>query len=233
MRLAPNGVGGPFTEEPGDKAAARRRTGLPADRFLVGTVTSVVDYEGLDDLVRAVDIARESVPSVLAVIVGDGVARPGLQQLVSDLGLQAHVKFCGRVDRSEAVEYFRSLDVLVVPRKDRTVTRAVTPLKPVEALASRTTVVASDLPALREVIHDGETGLLIPPDDPKSLADALVKLARDPEIRERLATAARNWALKNRTWAVTAKETVRRYGELTENVPQPVDDVADLQEPSA
>ena len=233
VRLAPNGVGGPFTEEPGDKAAARRRTGLPADRFLVGTVTSVVDYEGLDDLVRAVDIARESVPSVLAVIVGDGVARPGLQQLVSDLGLQAHVKFCGRVDRSEAVEYFRSLDVLVVPRKDRTVTRAVTPLKPVEALASRTTVVASDLPALREVIHDGETGLLIPPDDPKSLADALVKLARDPEIRERLATAARNWALKNRTWAVTAKETVRRYGELTENVPQPVDDVADLQEPSA
>ena len=233
VRLAPNGVGGPFTEEPGDKAAARRRTGLPADRFLVGTVTSVVDYEGLDDLVRAVDIARESVPSVLAVIVGDGVARPGLQQLVSDLGLQAHVKFCGRVDRSEAVEYFRSLDVLVVPRKDRTVTRAVTPLKPVEALASRTTVVASDLPALREIIHDGETGLLVPPDDPKSLADALVKLARDPEIRERLATAGRNWALKNRTWAVTAKETVRRYGELTENVPQPVDDVADLQEPSA
>jgi glycosyltransferase involved in cell wall biosynthesis len=225
VRLAPNGVGGTFTEEPGEKAAARRRTGLPADRFLVGTVTSVVDYEGLDDLVRAVDMARESVPSVLAVIVGGGVARPGLQQLVSDLGLQDHVRFCGRVDRSEAVEYFKSLDVFAVPRKDRTVTRAVTPLKPVEALASRTAVVASDLPALREVIEHGVTGLLTPPDDPKSLADALVKLARDPETRQRLATAGRNWALEIRTWAVTAKETVRRYGELTENVPQPVDDV--------
>lgn len=233
VRLVPNGAGGPFTEEPGDKATARRRTGLPADRFLVGTVTSVVDYEGLDDLVRAVDIARESVPSIFAVIVGDGVARPGLQQLVSDLGLQEHVRFCGRVDRSAAVEYFRSLDLFVVPRKDRTVTRTVTPLKPVEALASRTTVVASDLPALREVVQHGETGLLTPPDDPNSLATALVELAADPETRERLAAAGRTWALENRTWAVTAKETVRRYGELTENVPQLVDDVADLQEPSA
>ena len=199
----------------------------------MGTVTSVVDYEGLDDLARAVDIARESVPSILAVIVGDGVARPGLQQLVSDLGIQDHVKFCGRVDRSEAVEYFRSLDVFVVPRKDRTVTRAVTPLKPVEALAARTAVVASDLPALREVIEHGVTGLLTPPDDPASLAAVLVDLARVASLRNRLAEAGREWALENRTWAVTAKETVKRYGEMTGNVPQPVDDIAILEEPSA
>lgn len=220
VRLGPNGVGGQFTDEPGEKASARRRTGLPLERFLVGTVTSVVDYEGLDDLVRAVDTARKSVPSILAVIVGDGVARPGLQQLVSDLGIQDHVKFCGRVDRSEAVEYFRSLDVFVVPRKDRTVTRAVTPLKPVEALASRTAVVASDLPALREVIEHGVTGLLTPPDDPESLAAALLELARDPQTRERLARAGREWTLKNRTWAVTAKETVTRYGEMTGRTPR-------------
>lgn len=220
VRLAPNGVGGQFTDEPGEKVTARRRTGLPLHRFLVGTVTSVVDYEGLDDLVRAVNIARKSVPSILAVIVGDGVARPGLHQLVSDLGIQDHVKFCGRVDRSEAVEYFRSLDVFVVPRKDRTVTRAVTPLKPVEALASRTAVVASDLPALREVIEHGVTGLLTPPDDPVLLAATLVDLAQSPETRDRLAEAGRNWALKNRTWAVTAKETVKRYGEMTGRTPR-------------
>lgn len=224
VRLAPNGVGGQFTDEPGEKVSARRRTGLPLERFLVGTVTSVVDYEGLGDLVRAVDIARKSVPSILAVIVGDGVARPGLQQLVSDLGIQDHVKFCGRVDRSEAVEYFRSLDVFAVPRKDRTVTRAVTPLKPVEALASRTAVVASDLPALREVIDHGVTGLLTPPDDPESLAAALLELARDPQTREQLARAGREWTLKNRTWAVTAKETVTRYGEMTGRTPAPQND---------
>lgn len=222
VRLAPNGVGGQFTEEPGDKATARRRTGLPTDRFLVGSVTSVVDYEGLDDLVRAVEIARHSVPSILAVIVGDGVARPGLQQMVSDLGIQEHVILCGRVDRSDAVQYFRSLDVFAVPRKDRTVTRAVTPLKPVEALASRTAVVASDLPALREVIHPGLTGQLTPAEDPESLARTLVDLARDGDLRDRLAAEGRTWALKNRTWRVTAIETVKRYCELTENVPQPV-----------
>lgn len=232
VRLAPNGVGGPFTEEPGQKATARRRAGLPTDRFLVGTVTSVVDYEGLDDLVRAVALVRESVPSVLAVIVGDGVARPGLQQLVSDLGLQDHVTMCGRVDRSAAVQYFRSLDVFVVPRKDRTVTRAVTPLKPVEALASRTAVVATDLPALREVIEHGRTGLLTPPDDPESLASVLEELAEDPALRDRLAAAGRRWALKNRTWKVTANETVKRYCELTESVPQTVADIQTPEEPS-
>lgn len=224
VRIAPNGVGGQFVDEPGEKASARSRTGLPLDRFLVGTVTSVVDYEGLDDLVRAVDIMRQDVPSILAVIVGDGVARPGLQQLVLDLGIQDHVKFCGRVDRSEAVEYFRSLDAFVVPRKDRTVTRAVTPLKPVEALASRTAVVASDLPALREVIEHDVTGLLTPPDDPRSLASALVELARSSVTRDRLADAGRNWALQNRTWAVTAKEMVKRYGEMTGRSPAPHND---------
>ena len=232
IRLAPNGVGGSFTEEPGEKATARRRTGLPADRFLVGTVTSVVDYEGLDDLVRAVALVRERVPSVLAVIVGDGVARPGLQQMVSDLGLQDHVTMCGRVDRSDAVQYFRALDVFVVPRKDRTVTRAVTPLKPVEALASRNAVVASDLPALREVIEHEKTGLLTPPDDPTSLASVLVELAGDPAFRERLAAAGRSWALEKRTWKVTAKETVKRYCELTENVPPSVTDIQTPEEPS-
>lgn len=219
VRLAPNGVGGRFAEEPGDKASARRRRGLPHERFLVGTVTSVVDYEGLDDLVRAVDRARAAVPEILAVIVGDGVARPGLQQLVADLGLEEHVTFRGRVDRSEAVEYFGSLDVFVVPRKDRTVTRAVTPLKPVEALASRTAVVASDLPALREVIEHDVTGMLTPPEEPEALAAALCTLAADPELRTRLARAGREWALKNRTWQVTAEETVKRYGELIERTP--------------
>lgn len=215
IRLVPNAVGGAFEREPGGRKAAREQTGLPAERFLVGTVTSVVDYEGLDDLLRAVARARHEVPAILAVIVGDGVARPGLEQLARQLGLGDHVRFTGRVARAEAVGYIRALDVFAIPRKDRSVTRTVTPLKPVEAMACATPVVASDLPALRETVRHEVTGLLTRPEDPQALSRALVALAADPGLAERLGRAGRDWVLRHRTWSAAARATVTRYRELT------------------
>ena len=214
IRLVPNAVDAAFAREPGRKDEAREKTGLPGGRFLVGSVTSMVDYEGLDDLLRAVALLRSEIPSVLAVIVGDGVARPGLERLARELGLTDHVRFTGRVARSEALEYFLALDAFVLPRKDRSVTRTVTPLKPVEAMACATPVVASDLPALRETVRHGQTGLLTRPDDPESLAAALSVLAADPDLAERLAREGRRWVLEHRTWAAAAKATVARYRDL-------------------
>ena len=218
--LAPNAVGGALVETSPSRHDARAALGLAQETFLIGTVTSVVDYEGIDDLLGAAARLRPHIPSLGVLVVGDGVARPALQRLTRELGLEDVVTFTGRVDRALAPQYTAALDVFVIPRKDRSVTRAVTPLKPVEAMAARTAVVASDLAALRETVRPGETGLLTPPEDPDTLAETLLGLARDPEHRERLANAGRDWVLAHRTWRVIAQQASTRYGELNEDVPR-------------
>lgn len=86
----------------------------------------------------------------------------------------------------------------------------MTPLKPVEASASARPVVASDLPALAELVQDGVTGLLVPPEDPGRLATALGELLDDPDRARSMGEAGRRWAVTERTWAANAT----RYHEL-------------------
>ena len=136
--IAPNAVGGAFLDQPRVRADARRELGLPEDGLYIGTVSSLVAYEGLDDLVRAFALLAPEFPQLRLLIVGDGVAAPALQEQVRGLGLADRAIFTGRVPRDQTPLYHQALDVFVVPRKDLDVTRAVTPLKPVEALASCT-----------------------------------------------------------------------------------------------
>ena len=102
----------------------------------------------------------------------------------------------------------------MVPRRDLPVTRAVTPMKTVEASASARPVVASDLPALAELVQDGVTGLLVPPGDDAALADTLSGLLADPGRRQRLGDAGRAWALRTRTWQHNAEAYTAVYAAL-------------------
>ena len=212
--LLPNAVGEGFLAEPLDAAAARTRLGLPAKGPFIGTVSSLVDYEGLDTLLRAAALLMPTRPDLHCLIVGDGAALPALRALAEELGLGGKVLFPGRVPRSEAQLYHQALDVFAVPRKDLNVTRAVTPLKPVEALASARPVVASRLPALAELVADGTTGLLVQPSDPTALADALQRLLDDEPLRHRMGAAGRAAEQATRTWEANAQLCLGRYRDL-------------------
>ncbi|MGO4230360.1 glycosyltransferase [Arthrobacter sp. YAF34] len=212
--IAPNAVGGAFLEEPMDAVTARRELGLPEDGQYIGTVSSLVAYEGLDDLVRAFELLAPKFPQLRLLIVGDGVSGPALREQVRSLGLADRTIFTGRVPREQTALYHQSLDVFVVPRKDLDVTRAVTPLKPVEALASARPVVGSDLPALGEIIHDGVNGLLARAEDPRALARAISTLLSDGSRRESMGQTGRTEVLAERTWAANAKALSARYAGL-------------------
>jgi glycosyltransferase involved in cell wall biosynthesis len=212
--IAPNAVGGAFLQQPRDAAAARRELGLPEDGFYIGTVSSLVAYEGLDDLVRSFALLAPDYPQLRLLIVGDGVAGPALQKQVQGLGLADRAIFTGRVPRDQTPLYHQALDVFVVPRKDLDVTRAVTPLKPIEALASARPVVGSDLPALREIIDDGGNGLLVPAASPDRLAHTISALLLDASRRASMGHAGRAAVLAERTWAANAKALAARYAGL-------------------
>ena len=216
--LLPNAVGENYLAEPLEPAAAREHLGLPVGGQFIGTVSSLVEYEGLDDLLRAFAVLAPQVPNAMCLIVGDGAAAPGLKRLASGLGIAERVVFTGRVPREKAHLYHQAMDVFVVPRKDLPVTRAVTPLKPVEALASARPVVFSDLPALHEVVRAGVDGRAAPPEDPASLARILQEVLEDDAARALMGNAGRQHAVATRTWSSLAETTVKRYMELGSRV---------------
>ena len=213
VSVVPNGIDASLLRRDITPERARAALGLPDAGLWVGAVSSVVHYEGLTDLVEAVALLRAQGADVRGVVVGDGVAWPGLSRRVADLGLDETFLLPGRLDRHDALQWLDALDVVVVPREDHEVTRLVPPLKLVEAMGIGRPVVASDLPPLAEIVAPGETGLLTPPQDPAALAAAIGSLLDDADRRDDLAARARTFAA-GRTWDGLAV-TYRRAYEMS------------------
>ena len=209
ITLIPNSVSEAVVDTDVTRAPAevRRSLGLPDDGVWVGTAASIVGYEGLDDLVDAVILARSKGTDLRLLIAGDGVALPDLRERAAPLGENA--VFTGRVSQAQAIEYQLALDAIVVPRKDEPVCRLVTPIKPIEAMGLARPVVISDLPALRELVPDS-AGLWTPPESPQKLAELLTELAYDDPARARFGDNGRAHVLATRRW----KEIGRRYGQV-------------------
>src|SRR5699024_3324941 len=203
ITVVPNAIAGSELSIDFDKTKIRSELGLP-NEFIVGTVTSVVGYEGLDDLLRGLKV----LDNVFCLIVGDGEARPSLEILAQELKIQHRVIFVGKQPSESIWRWYAALDAFVVPRKDFEVCRTVTPIKSLRAQALGVPVIASDLPALREVT--GNIALYSVPESARSIADTIDKV-RNLSTHElaKIRNKGRGW-VQGRTW----KENARQIGIL-------------------
>jgi len=210
--IVPNAVSGDFLRPLPEGGALRAGLGIRPGERVVGLVSSLAAHEGIGTLLEATAILTERGLPVRALIVGDGPERAALQRQAAALGLDAI--FTGRVPVSKVREFHAVLDVFVVPRTRDRVCQLVTPLKPVEAMASGLPVVVSGVRALAEIVKDGVTGMLATPQDPVSLAERLERLLGDPGLRAKLGAAAREWVAADRTWAQNAARYRDAYARL-------------------
>jgi glycosyltransferase involved in cell wall biosynthesis len=190
----------------------RSLTSAGHEGFTVGTVTTLNPHEGLVTLLDAVGLLTARGVPARALIVGDGPELQPLRRHAETAGIPA--TFTGRVPAAQVREYHALLDVFVVPRTRDRVCQLVTPLKPVEAMASGLCVVTSEVSALAEIVKHEVTGALTVPQDPVSLADCLEWLFYSPDIRVKLGAAAREWVAADRTWKANAARYVRAYERL-------------------
>lgn len=209
IHVIPNAVDASLVGHSYEQDHIRGELSLPSGT-LVGTVTSVVDYEGLDDLIRTLTLDAD----MRVLIVGEGEARPKLERLATELDVADRVIFAGRKSNDEIWKWYAALDAFVMPRKDRAVCRSVTPVKGLIAQALGVPMVVSDLPALREIT--GGIAEYVTPEDPKSLLDGIRNVTRmrypndiDASSRQRSV----DWAASH-TWASNARRYERLYANL-------------------
>lgn len=167
--------------------------------IVLGFIGSFYAYEGLDLLIRAMPALAARHPGVRLLLVGGGPEDQRLRGLVAELGLSHLVVFTGRVPHEQIERYYSLVDIFAYPRKRMRLTDLVTPLKPLESMAMRRIVVASDVGGHRELIAP-ETGYLFAADDVDSLvavvSQAIEARADWPAMQERalrFVRAERSW----------------------------------------
>lgn len=179
----------------------------PPERVAAGPVVGAVGRlsreKGIDVLLRAlVDL-----PEATGLIVGDGPERAGLERLAHELGIDGRVVFTGYA--ANARPFLGAIDVLALPSRFEAL-----PLSAVEAMLAERPVVATDVGSVDEAVVDGETGLLVPAEDPAALAQAIGTLLADPGRAQDLGTAGRQLALARFSVPTMARAYEALYDEV-------------------
>jgi glycosyltransferase involved in cell wall biosynthesis len=141
------------------------------------------EKKAIDVLIQAVARLAPEDPSLKLVLVGDGPLRKSLEELASALGVRERIEFLGAQGRAEVVELLHGCEVFVLPSRSEPFGIAL-----VEALACRKPVVATRVGGIPEIIEDGRNGLLVEPDNSGALAEALMRVLKDGDLRKVLAS---------------------------------------------
>jgi PEP-CTERM/exosortase A-associated glycosyltransferase len=201
ITLIPNAVDTTrFAYAPASRPESRQALGL-GDGPVVGFLGSFYAYEGLALLIEAFEGVLRALPAARLLLVGEGPEDARLRERTRALGLEAAVRFTGRVPNAQIESLYDAVDVVAFPRLPMRLTELVTPLKPLEAMARGKPVLASDVGGHRELVADGRTGLLFAAGRREALSGALVRLLRDADLRAALQRQGRAFVERERTWA--------------------------------
>jgi glycosyltransferase involved in cell wall biosynthesis len=173
-----------------DSAAAKAGLGLGPDDFVLVTATRLARWKRVDRAIDAVARLRDEGLTARLLIVGDGEERTNLEQQARDLKLGSQVTFVGAVPQPEVQRYLCAADVFLSVNE---LSNVGNPL--LEAMLAGRCVLTLDEGDTGDLIHDGETGVLLPASgEPELIAAALAKLANDPQRREKLGATAHRLA---------------------------------------
>lgn len=200
-----------------DRAAARQKLGIDPQSKMAFYIGRFDRRKGIETLVRAIgQSALKGDPTLQLVIGGgsrpgrsDGIERERIEGIVADLGLTGCTSFPGRISDEDLPLYYAAADVCVVPSHYEPFG-----LVAIEAMASGTPVVASDVGGLQYTVNTEETGLLAPPKDDAAFARAIDRILQDPDWRDQLGKAARQRVEDHFSWRGVARQLDQLYRKV-------------------
>lgn len=167
----------------------------PPTKLTMVTVGRLVRHKRIDKIIEAISVIKMKYPDVELLIIGEGPEKENLEELTHELRVEGDVKFYGGVEHSKVLELIQNADMLVLNSIYEGLPHVV-----IEAMACRTPVIATNIRGTNEVVKDGETGLLIPPNDKEALKEKIVQLLRDEELRKRVVEKAYKSVAERFTW---------------------------------
>lgn len=201
VQMVPNGVDLETYAPP----ALARSDGV----FRILFVGRLVEQKGARYILEVLpQVMAQTGAGIEVAVVGSGPEEPALREQARRLGLTDSIRFRGWVARKDMPEQYRSADVFVFPSFEEGMPNVV-----LEAMASGLPVVTTDIYGNRELVSDGDNGVLVPPGDAESLCQALVRLAKDLDLRQRMGRRSRE-----RARAFGWEQTARAYLELSQSV---------------
>jgi glycosyltransferase involved in cell wall biosynthesis len=190
----------------GEKAQAKSALGLARETAVIGTVARLVQRKGIDVLLRAFAMVRHRHP-VHLLVVGDGPLSEELRALARELEIEGSVSWLGF--QADPVNWLQAMDVFAFPSRLEGVPNAV-----LEAMATGLPIVATNIGGVVDLLEEGRTGFLIPPEDSGALAAALDQLLSNAPLRADLGSNARSRAVEGFSLADSATRLVNLYVTL-------------------
>lgn len=199
-----------FLEAEKNKGQLRLELNMDQDHKLVGIIARLVPVKGHSFLFEAAQIIIPVFPQVKFLVVGDGLLRKNLENLVGQLGIQGNVIFCGF--RKDLPRIYADLDVVVLTSLNEGLPVAV-----IEAMAAARPVVAFDVGGVKDLIRDDVTGILVPFGDVQRLADSMISLLRNPQKGKSLGQNARQRAYPHFDYRRLVRDMEKFYCQLLKN----------------
>jgi phosphatidylinositol alpha-1,6-mannosyltransferase len=208
VRVVPLGTT-PTRFRPGlDPETARRTYGLDGGPWLL-TVARLDFHKGIDTVIRALPAIRAAFPTVRYAVAGVGSRQRALEQLVTSCGLGGAVRLLGFVPETDLPALYNAADLFVLASRRYDLLVEGFGIACVEASASGLPVIASRSGGLPEAVREGETGLLVEPDDPAAVASAAIRLLGDRSLAARLGAAGRAAVEAYYNWDRVAADLIR------------------------
>lgn len=176
----------PFLTPPRDPAVVRGELGLRPEHIVIGKIARLFHLKGHDFVIAAAADVVAKVPNVRFLIVGDGLLRAEFEQKIAAAGLTEHFVFAGLVPPTRIPELIHAMDIVVHTSLWEGLARVLP-----QGLIAGKPVVSYDVDGAREVVLPGETGYLLPPQSIGPLSQALIELAGDAALRQRLGMTGR------------------------------------------
>lgn len=201
------------TAEPASPVCFLDEAELAADAPQLLTVARLVARKGIDTMIAALPAIIVAHPNARYRVVGDGPDRPRLLALAERHGVTSHIDFTGPAAQSDLPAIYAAADLFILASREDPITADVEGfgLVLLEAQAAGTPVIAAASGGMPDALIPGETGLLVPPDDPTALARAVLDLLADPARRAAFAASGRLYAGR-RTWRAMAQEVITLCG---------------------
>ena len=199
---------------PGDRHGARGQLGMPTGRFVALMLANLAPHKGQATALKSMRSLLDRGLPIECWLVGEDRATGGryedeLRALAASLALGDTVRFLGF--RRDVPTLLQAADAFILPS-----THEGLPLSVLEAQACRIPIVGSDIPALREVVKDGETGFLVPADDAEGFADRLATLFQDASVRDHLTDAAQRQVLRDYSLAAFGERMFSIYRSVAD-----------------